>query len=643
VRIFVKRLFHIVLGVLVAVLSSARAASAQPSWPIACGDGRIDVILDDLESVPGTNVFRPGPSIPNPALSTVSGCHGNALAVAYDLRNREPDGQSWVVVQRFFASPKDLTGFTHLRLALRGSNINSHDSVDVKLRDTSDHLYTVSLRSLTDLPAWRPLYIDLRELGGAGGLDLTRVSGFEVGVVRCSGCEVFDNPGASSRTEEHTGIVYIDELGAVDLKAGAANRLVQTTFETTTPNAAVRAMAANALLAQIVSTGPGAHLIPAWFPEPNHNFNTYAQAEALLVFVYEYERTGSPLFRDAARNLATKLLALQIPRGRIQAGAWYSAYTIEGAKLRGPNRALPLEQSKPCDGNEAMTGAPAVATNIDTCEWAGNVGWALIALARLQRSGFYDDPYALRLALERGAQWLIDQPRQRGMSSYPNLVTLGIEGNVSSYFGLLATGKTMEAALLGQAIFDFGWDSVQRRLKTGAGAADVVTALDVGGSWGATFLRSIGRVQEALWSMGHAASILRSASFDGSVYGYGDIGGPYTVTVEFTAQAAAAGISGADFSLKQLYALQIPSGPYAGAFPGGTDHWFGGQLEPWVTTMAGVSPTAWVYFASNVDPLWEIVSPQPPPSRKRRPGGHGWESAGVRQLRVGVSGSGSER
>jgi hypothetical protein len=69
----------------------------------------------------------------------------------------------------------------------------------------------------------------------------------------------------------------------------------------------VRANAAAALLAQIASSGPGMDLLPAWFPETSPNFNSYVQAEALLVFVYEYQRTGNVAFRDAAHKLATKL------------------------------------------------------------------------------------------------------------------------------------------------------------------------------------------------------------------------------------------------------------------------------------------------------------------------------------------------
>jgi hypothetical protein len=421
---------------------------------------------------------------------------------------------------------------------------------------------------------------------------------------------VFDNPGVANPAEEHTGTLFLDELGWVDLRVGAANRLVETAFETVAPNRAVAASAANALLAQVTAAGPGGSLIPAWFPEVNPNYNTYVQAEALLVFAYEYEQSRNVAYRGAAQNLATRLLELQIPAGKAQAGAWFSAHTIDQGTLRPPNRALPRGQSVRCDGNETMVVDPDsgafVATNIDACEWVGNVGWVLVALRRLQRSGFYENPAALQNALDRGAAWVVGQIGRE--TAHPNLISLGLEGNISAYFGLRAAGQRAQAARLGSAIFELGWDSLERRMKPGVGQADLATALDVSGSWGVTFLRAINKPQEALDSQGYAASILRTTSFDGAISGYGDIAGPYTVAVEFTAQAASAGSYGADFVMQQLYPLQIPSGTYAGAFPGAPDHWYGGQLSPWSTTMSGVSPTAWVYFALNRDPLRDTVA-----------------------------------
>lgn len=602
--LIVRNIHYVAAAVCLAILVLVPGnVSSAPTSANACGDGRVDTILDDFDSTE-FSIFKADLSIPDPNLATVPGCHGQALSFGYDLNNASPDGQSWIVLQRSLPVT-DLTSYTHIRLALRGSNINSHDNVEVKLWD-GNQLYAVSLKSMTDLPVWRPIYIDLRELAGAGTINLATISRFEISIVRCSGtdCEIPNVPGDATPDAQHAGTVFVDEFALVDLKPGAANRLLESSFEGVVPNRAVAQKAATAVRSRINLSGPPAGLVPAWFPEQNPNYNSYVQAEALLVFIYEYERTGDLAYRDAARSLARKLLNLQIPTGKTNAGAWHTSYN---QSLQPPTRPLPNlapNPQPPCDGNETMIldHGRLVANNIDACEWVGNVGWVLIALGKLQQSGLYDDAAALRSALERGARWIIGQVGRN--SEFPDLISLGIEGNISAYFGLLAAGKQQEATALGQAIYQLGWDPVQRRMKPGVGPADTATALDVGGSWGVALLCSIGKTQEALDSQGYTSSVLRTSSFDGSVFGYGDIAGPFTIAVEFTAQAAVAGIRDADQVMRQIFPLQIPDGPFIGAFPGAMDHWYGGSLPPWMTTMSGVSPTAWVYFAASfIDPL----------------------------------------
>src|ERR1051326_547107 len=135
------------IAVLIPALGASLSMAAVPSG-IACGDGRVDIVIDDFDSG-WFHCCSSDPSVATPTLTTVPGCHGNALAVDYDLTN-PPQGVSWIVLQRFLASPIDLTSYTHIRLALRGSNLNSHDSVEVKLFD-GNQLYAIQLPSITDL------------------------------------------------------------------------------------------------------------------------------------------------------------------------------------------------------------------------------------------------------------------------------------------------------------------------------------------------------------------------------------------------------------------------------------------------------------------------------------------------------------
>ncbi len=595
----------VMVALLAGLLSAPTEVSSQGFAPNACGDGRVDRILEQFDSVDGWTVFKADPSIPDPTLSIAPGCNGQALSFGYDLTNASQDGQSWIVLQKTIPVT-DLSGYTHLRVGLRGSNLNSHNHVEIKLWDGEFH--QITLRSMTDLPAWRPIYIDFREFSDPASLDLTQISRIELAVTRCADpvCEVADVPGAPQPANEYVGTLFVDELAVVNLKPGAPHRVVETAFETVERNRDVAARAAAAIYNQIRADGTAAGLVPAWFPEPAPNYNTYAQAEALLVFTYEYEQTGAATYRDAARALARKLLSLQIPEDKVNAGAWYTAYDQD---LQPPFRALPPAPPQRCNGNETLVreGQQLLANNLDACMWVGNVGWMLIALSELQHSGLYDEPAALSAAIQRGAEWISGQVGREPGS--PGLITRGTEGNLSAYFGLLKAGKLIEARQLANALFNQAWDTTQRRVKPGVGPYDAATALDVSGSWGVILLRSIGRTQEALDSQGYTVSILRTSSFDGSVLGYGDIAGPYTVPVEFTAQAAVAGIKDADVVMRQLYPLQVADGPYAGAFPGATDHWYGGMLAPWSTTMTGVSPTAWMYFAaSQIDPLaWSSV------------------------------------
>lgn len=611
---FVLKRLLLLASIVSLSIAAAAAVASVPKVPLdlvpnACGDGRYDQMLESFDAVTPDDfeLFTPGAAVPKPMLTVTDGCDGSALGIGYSLTHKTADNQSWVVVKRSFAE-MDFSPYTHIRVALRGSHPNSHNDIEIKLSDGSV-LHAMQLQSSTDLQAWRPVYIDLRELRGDGVLDLTRITSFEIGVVRCEreACEITNEPQTDPPVNMLTGTLFVDEFALVNLKVGSEHRIVQTKFETLESNTAVAAKAASAiLLERTVSTTGTNGLVKAWFPEPSPNYNSYAQAEALLVFIYEYQRTGNEAYKAAAQALATSLLALQIGPGNINAGAWYTAY---GKNLEYPLRpevdrgdgVLVPGSGKRCDGNETMItllhGQPG-AHFIDACQWVGNVGWVLIALNELEASGIYDDKETLRSAIGAGADWLIKQIGRD--PNHPHLISLGTEGNISAYFGLLASRKGTAVTELGYAILANNWDTSLQYLKTGVGPYDYVPAMDTSGSWGAALLRSMCLDRLALLSQGYVASILRTSSHDGTIVGYGDIAGPFTVSTEFSAQAVMEGIDEANFVMTQLYALQVPDGqPYAGAFHGAADHFYGGALPPWNTTMAGVSPTAWVYFSTT--------------------------------------------
>jgi hypothetical protein len=45
-----------------------------------------------------------------------------------------------------------------------------------------------------------------------------------------------------------------------------------------------------------------------------------------------------------------------------------------------------------------------------------------------------------------------------------------------------------------------------------------------------------------------------------------------------------------------------------GLSPGSTNDFSGGAVSAWSTTMRGVAPSAWVYFAQNGDPLARFIA-----------------------------------
>ena len=563
--------------------------------PTTCGDGQIDAIIDNFENASLWSTCYCGVGVPGPLLAISEGCSGNALAVSYDL-STEPIKEGWFVITRTFTTPLNLSNYSHLRIALRGSNINARHTLQIKLVNhvgDSDRLYWRTAESVTDLPVWRPLYIDLKEFtcfgvedicGSQPPLDVSAITRIEIGASRC----VRANEMECETPSENSNVLYLDELAAVDLRPGASNRLVQGSLEQVVPNPDLRSSTASAILYHQDSTG----LVPAWFDESTANYNTYAEAMALHLFIDEYERTNNADYRNAANRLAQKLLALQIPDAKTNAGAWYTAYKNDAGNI--------VSMDTSCTGDEDLT------ADIDRCSWIGNTGWMVIGLARLKKSGIYSDVPALSSSIDKAAIWMV---RQIGrISEYPGLVTEGTEGNISTYFGLIAAGRDWEASQLGDNIYIYGWDSTEQRMKIGAKSSDYATAMDVSGSWGAKFLRYIGKAEEALSSQGYAATILRTTSFDTNnfassiVKGYGDIAGPWTMTVEFGAQAAAAGILYSNYIMEQIYLLQHADG----SFPGSTDNWYGGTVAPWTTTMTGVPPTAWVYFAQNKDPIDRI-------------------------------------
>jgi hypothetical protein len=575
-----------VLFFILVICLGKEAYGATPGWANKCGDGRVDSIIDNFEDISSWSYCCMDSTVAKiPVLSQQQGCSGNALSIDYSLT-----GGTWFVILKNFNSPLDLSTYTHLRLALRSSSTDTHFDIQVKLVDNNSHTYWIKLISTADLPVWRPVYIDLREFtcfdnatcNSVVPFNYSSVRQIQIAISRCY------NNGIECELGSDNGILYLDELAAVDLSPGSNNRLVQTDFVKVNTNTAISQSSAKAILDQNKVDNTG--LVPAWFEETPPNYNTYSEAVALLVYVKEYQRTKDPAYKTAANSLASKLVNIQIPDGKVNAGAFFTAYKWNGSSLT--------------SSDSSCTGDETAVSDIDRCFWIGNTAWAVIAMHALKAAGISDNPQALDSAISKAANWMLNQIGR--ISDYPHLVTIGLEGNISTYFGLLAAGKITSAKALGDSIYALGWDTKERRFKIDVKPSSFMTSMDTSGSWGVQLLRSLGKDYDALASLGYTSTVLRTSSFDGLVDGYGDIAGAWTPTVEFGAQGAAAGILDANYVMNQIFNnLQKANG----SFPGSPDNWYGGDIPAWNTTMTGVAPTAWVYFALNGDPLIDLMYP----------------------------------
>jgi hypothetical protein len=406
---------------------------------------------------------------------------------------------------------------------------------------------SVLFTAASDLPVFRTAVVSLRQFSrvdysscGAGfATDLSQIRAVEVGISEI-GSDVPDTAAS--------GTVYVDDITVVT--ADPLRRAVDH-YECAPRSDAVMGRIAGSLLARQSIHG----FVPTWYEEDGYHI--YGQALALIVFSLEYARTGNSAFADAAALLADRLVALQ------SSGMWVNSYRENGGLLE-----------------------PATAEY-----WVGNVAWATIGLRVFLRE-VPTAPAAYEASIAAAASWLKDRIADHEQATgLIGGITSGTEGNVSTYFALVAAGEAAPADAIATFLLDHAWDAREERLRMGIG--DWGLAVDVVGNWGAEFLRHRGRDDLARLGLGLAAGVFPVRSWDDSVVGLGDIAGPWQPTVEFTAQYAAAGGPGADWLMEQLLVLEDPADP--GAFPGAPNDFAGG--DGWNTAWTGVPPSAWVYLA----------------------------------------------
>jgi len=308
-------------------------------------------------------------------------------------------------------------------------------------------------------------------------------------------------------------------------------------------NDVARPQAAHWLAAQQRSTG----LLKSWQEETSSAAHVYDQALALLVFSREGMWTE-------AETLVGALAQAQNPDG-----SWYKSYDSD-------------DHSLPC---------------VHCHKWEGDVAWAVYALSRYLALG--GDPFQARSTMLQGADWLTTRLGTDGCLAIDHT-----EGTLDAWWALQAAGWAYrdQAEALKACLLTHYWDDAVGRFKGGRGWQQPY--LD-NQTWGAAFLRAVGRAEDAQRALNYAYHVFRTPAQGGQLYGLDGQAGPWSVWNEGTGQYVAVGGGGADDLLAELLAQQERDG----AMPGSPDDLLGGGV--WTTRWHGVAPTAWLYFALSYE------------------------------------------
>lgn len=347
---------------------------------------------------------------------------------------------------------------------------------------------------------------------------------------------------ASGGDQGGSGAILMDELELLNL----ASRPIPTAFEMIIPNGAATQKAVQWVAQRQQPTG----LLKSWQEEAATNAYLYDQALGIRLLT----DTNSTL----ARTLVDRIIQLQNP-----GGYWYDDYDYTN-----------------------LAAVPTTNTPI------GSNAWMVFALAYHGAQTGY--PAATNAAI-KGANWLATLQRSDGGVTQLSLTPQDppTEGDLDVWWAFHVTGLTTQADKLRDFMLGSVWDDSMGRFKSSDVSYDIF--LD-NQTWGAPFLAANCRSADALRSLSYAVSTLSVTSPVGTTYGF-DGAGPFAPWFEGTGQYVAAGGQNCQNYYDQISSQQAPDG----GIPNSTID-FTGYIV-WLSTMHGIAPTCWFYFASIGGPF----------------------------------------
>ncbi len=332
----------------------------------------------------------------------------------------------------------------------------------------------------------------------------------------------------------------------------------QTDFESIEPNQASLDKAVAYILGRRNDTG----LFTSWSSGPN----AYAYDQGLVLIVLTRVgvwRNGVPQNESAraANKLASFLVAHQLP-----AGNWPAAWEAPTGKTTAPPGGV---------GNDSYVTMALVT-------YANKVG----------------ERTARNAARQCGA-WLAGQIDELGR------LVPSTENNVDAWWAMVALKRWQDADRIQHYLLNTVWDQDLQYWWRGYGPSpDPYIALDCA-TWVGEFARSarVGRPDLARAALTFVHRTLMTTD-DSYAYCGLDGMGPIGIWCEGMGEYIAAGGEGSQDLWNTLLALQQPDG----GLPSSTED--RSSCFGWLSTMTGLAPTSWFYFAQTRSPFADLIPPE---------------------------------
>jgi hypothetical protein len=544
---------------------------AWPGMPIDCAD-----------SLTGWETLRGSVAISVSPVALVAGQEDGAVNMTYHLsETAQITDDNWVQLKYVLTTSLPIS-FDTVRFSYQGTTTNS---LQIGFASGGANYFSGDVHETTQVPWWTYKAWDLQGIrnGNVAVTDSDRIDAFFVSVKRSDK----DDVGGQ-------GSFTVDAPQFLTLQA----RSVPTASAQITVEPTIAQRAAGWIATQVKQTAQGC-LVKSWAEEEADLAWLYDQALALIVF------TDTNL--DQATCLANQLHALQNADG-----SWHSGYHYASQPVTS------VEPTTPIGANAWTVYALAYyASKIKcfriysaTCEFDRHFSRSSVSPGDKRNIGVRQVPVkfcAARIVTcfqsfadaQQGARWLATMQRADGsMPDLPGSAGAPTEPNLDAWWSFHATGLHGEADRLKGFILKKLWDEHMGRFKAGPDSFDIF--LD-NQTWGALFLQKHGQEPNARRALSYAYATLSTCSSNGLTCGL-DGGGPYSVWNEGTLQYIVAGGEHSQAYWEQMVKQQAADG----GLPGSPDQFRSDAI--WLTTMHGVAPSAWLYFAGNKNNPYRPIS-----------------------------------